>query len=61
MKNFYRDGGLVLSVVTCVIVTIALSVILYIENTHIFWILAPFIVLTSGFAIGKLIWVTRKT
>jgi c-di-AMP phosphodiesterase-like protein len=61
MKNFYRDGGLVLSVATLAVVTVALSVMLYIRDTQAFWVFAPFIVLTAGFAIGKLIWATSKT
>ncbi|MCL1881072.1 MAG: DHH family phosphoesterase [Oscillospiraceae bacterium] len=61
MKNFYRDGGLVLTVIALTIVTLTLSVVLYIGDTQAFWVFAPFIVLTCGFAIGKLILVTRKT
>jgi c-di-AMP phosphodiesterase-like protein len=61
MKNFYRDGGLILSIAASVIVTVALAAMLYIRDSQVFLIFAPFIVLTSGFAIGKLIWVTRKT
>lgn len=60
MKNFYRDGGLVLSVIALVIVTVAISAMLYTHTPQIFGFFAPFIVLTLGFAIGKLIWVTRK-
>jgi c-di-AMP phosphodiesterase-like protein len=61
MKNFYRDGGLALSVIALVAVTVALAVILYIRVPDMFWAFAPFIVLTAGFTTGKLIWVTRKT
>ncbi|MCL1789351.1 MAG: DHH family phosphoesterase [Oscillospiraceae bacterium] len=61
MKNFYRDGGLVLSVAALVVVILAISAMLYVRDSVAFWIFTPFIVLTSGFAIGKLILVTRKT
>jgi c-di-AMP phosphodiesterase-like protein len=61
LKNFYRDGGLVLAIAALVVVTIALSAVLYAEDSQIFWIFTPFIVLTCGFAIGKLILVTRRT
>jgi c-di-AMP phosphodiesterase-like protein len=61
LKNFYRDGGLVLAIVSLVTVTGALAATLYIRDVNIFWVFAPFIVLTVGFTIGKLIWATRKT
>ncbi|MCL1903899.1 MAG: DHH family phosphoesterase [Oscillospiraceae bacterium] len=61
MKNFYRDGGLVLSIAALVVVILAISAALYTRDSVVFWIFTPFIVLTSGFAIGKLILVTRKT
>ena len=60
MKNSYRDGGLVLSVAILAIVTAALSATLYFLDSQIFWFFFPFCVLTIGFTIGKLIWVTRK-
>jgi len=61
LKNFYRDGGHVISISALLIVTIALSVTVYTLDSQIFWVFAPFIVLTAGFTIGKLILVTRKT
>ncbi|MDR0222424.1 MAG: DHH family phosphoesterase [Oscillospiraceae bacterium] len=61
MKNFYRDGGLVISIGALLTVTLVLAGTAYTLNSQIFWVFAPFIVLTAGFAVGKLIWVTRKT
>ncbi len=61
MKNFYRDGGLVISITALIVSLAALLVYTYICNVKIFWLSAPFIVLIGGFAIGKLIQVTRKT
>ncbi len=61
MKNFYRDGGLVISVTALIVSLAALLVYVYTCSVRIFWLSAPFIVLIGGFAIGKLIQVTRKT
>jgi len=61
LKNFYRDGGLVIAVAALLAVTLAVAARMYIRDTGAFWIYAPFIVLTAGFAVGKLILVTRKT
>jgi c-di-AMP phosphodiesterase-like protein len=61
LKNFYRDGGLVISIGALLTVTLVLAGTAYTLNSQIFWVFAPFIVLTAGFAVGKLIWVTRKT
>ncbi len=61
MKNFYRDGGLVISVIALIVALIVSQGYIYIKDTNIFWISVPFIVLIGGFAAGKLIQVTRKT
>lgn len=61
MKNFYRDGGLVISVTALVVALAVLQGYVYTKDIKIFWISAPFVVLIGGFAIGKLIQVTRKT
>ncbi|MCL1832649.1 MAG: DHH family phosphoesterase [Oscillospiraceae bacterium] len=61
MKNFYRDGGLVLAITALVAVTVLLSVVLYLQDTAGFWVFTPFVVLTCGFAVGKLILVTHKS
>ncbi|MDR1754884.1 MAG: DHH family phosphoesterase [Eubacterium sp.] len=61
MKNFYRDSGLIISVIALIFLLGGLSFYVYINSTRIFWIVAPFEVLISGFVIGKLITVTRKT
>ena len=61
MKNFYRDGGLVISVSALVIALVIMQGYIYTRDINIFWLSAPFVVLIGGFAIGKLIQVTRKT
>lgn len=61
MKNFYRDGGLVISVSALVVALVIIQGYIYTKDINVFWVSAPFVVLISGFAIGKLIQVTRKT
>ncbi|MCL2086065.1 MAG: DHH family phosphoesterase [Oscillospiraceae bacterium] len=61
MKNFYRHTELIISVIALILMLGGFSYYLYRENTGLFWIVAPFIVLVAGFVIGKLITVTRKT
>lgn len=61
MKNFYRDGGLVLSVTALIAALMILLIYIYTRDVKIFWLTAPFIALIAGFVIGKLIQVTRKT
>lgn len=61
MKNFYRDGGLVISVSALVIALVIMQGYIYTKDINVFWLSAPFVVLIGGFAIGKLIQVTRKT
>lgn len=61
MKNFYRDGGLIISITALIIGLIAQLFYIYSCSTQIFWCSAPFITLIAGFAIGKLIQVTRRT
>lgn len=61
MKNFYRDGGLVISVSALVIALVIMQGYIYTKDIYVFWLSAPFVVLIGGFAIGKLIQVTRKT
>lgn len=60
MKNFFRDGGLVISIIALIILIVFMSVLTFIHSPDMFWILAPFIVLAAGFAIGKLMQVTRR-
>lgn len=60
MKNFYRDGGLVISVCALVVMMLCLAAYVYSASTQVFWTIAPFIVLAAGFTIGKLINVTRR-
>ena len=61
MKNFYRDGGLVISVSALVVALVIIQGYIYTKDINVFWVSAPFVVLICGFAIGKLIQVTRKT
>lgn len=61
MKNFYRDGGLVISVSALVIALVIIQGYIYTKDINVFWLSAPFVVLIGGFTIGKLIQVTRKT
>lgn len=61
MKNFYRDGGLVISVSALVIALVIIQGYIYTKDINVFWMSAPFVVLIGGFVIGKLIQVTRKT
>ncbi len=60
MKNFFRDGGLVISIVSLIILLLFMSAMTFLHSPDMFWILAPFIVLAAGFAIGKLVQVTRR-
>jgi c-di-AMP phosphodiesterase-like protein len=61
LKNFYRDSGLIVVVSCLVIILFILAGYLYLSESAFFWMIAPFVVLISGFCIGKLITVTRKT
>lgn len=60
MKNFFRDGGLVISVTALIILLLFMSVMIFLYSPDMFWLTAPFIVAVSGFAVGKLIQVTRR-
>ena len=60
MKNFFRDGGLFISVIALIILLLFMSVMIFLYSPDMFWLTAPFIVLVSGFAVGKLIQVTRR-
>ena len=61
MKNFYRDGGLVISVSALIVALVIIQGYIYTKDINVFRVSAPFVVLIGGFAIGKLIQVTRKT
>ncbi|MDR2558613.1 MAG: DHH family phosphoesterase [Oscillospiraceae bacterium] len=61
MKNFYRDSGLIIVVCCLVLILFILTGYIYRTETDFFRMIAPFVVLISGFCIGKLIAVTRKT
>lgn len=53
MKNFYRDGGLVISVSALVIALVIIQGYIYTKDINVFWLSAPFVVLIGGFAIGN--------
>ena len=61
LKNFYRDGGLIVVVCCLVIILFILTGYIYLNAASFFWMIAPFVVLISGFCVGKLIAVSRKT
>ena len=52
MKNFYRDGGLVISVSALVIALVIMQGYIYTKDINVFWLSAPIVVLIGGFAIG---------
>ena len=60
MKNYFRDGGLVFSVIALIALLLFMSVFTFMYSPDMFWVTAPFVVLVSGFAAGKLIQVTRR-
>jgi c-di-AMP phosphodiesterase-like protein len=61
LKNFYRDSGLIIVVCCLVLILFILTGYFYVTEASFFWMIAPFVVLVSGFCVGKLITVTRKT
>lgn len=60
MKNYFRDGGLLVSIIALIAATVATSAFVFTHSADIFWILAPIIVLASGFVILKYIHISRK-
>ena len=48
MKNFYRDGGLVISVSALVIALVIIQGYIYTKDINVFWMSAPFVVLIGG-------------
>lgn len=61
MKNYYRDKGLVISIVALVLSLAVLLGYVYMCSVKVFWLTAPFVTLIGGFAVAKLIQVTRRT
>ena len=45
MKNFYRDGGLVISVSALVVALVIIQGYIYTKDINVFWVSAPFVVL----------------
>lgn len=60
MKNYFRDAGLVLSVISLTISSVAMLIFTYSASLTAFCIFAPILFLTAGFTAAKLITVTRR-
>ncbi|MCM1334249.1 MAG: DHH family phosphoesterase [Bacteroides sp.] len=60
MKNYFRDAGLVLSVVSLTVASVAMLIFTYSASLTAFCIFAPILFLTAGFTAAKLITVTRQ-
>lgn len=60
MKNYFRDAGLVFSVIALVVISIAMLVFAYSSSLQAFCVFAPLFTLAGGFTAAKLISVTRK-
>lgn len=60
MKNYFRDAGLVFSVISLIIVSVAMLIFAYSASLRAFCIFAPVLMLAGGFTAAKLISVTRK-
>lgn len=60
MKNYFRDAGLVLSVISLTVLSVALLIFTYSASLTAFCIFAPILFLTAGFTAAKLITVTRR-
>lgn len=60
MKNHFRDSGLVFSVISLIIISLAMLFFAYSASLRAFCIFAPLLVLAAGFTTAKLISVTRR-
>lgn len=60
LKNYFRDAGLVLSVISLTVLSVALLIFTYSASLTAFCIFAPILFLTAGFTAAKLITVTRR-
>ena len=60
LKNYFRDAGLVLSVVFLTVSSVAMLIFTYSASLTAFCIFAPVLFLTAGFTTAKLITVTRR-
>lgn len=60
MKNYFRDTGLVFSVISLIVISLAMLFFVYSASLRAFCIFAPLLVLAGGFTAAKLIAVTRK-
>ncbi len=60
MKNYFRDAGLVFSVIALIVVSVCMLFFAYSASLKAFCIFAPLLVLAGGFTAAKLISVTRN-
>ncbi len=60
MKNYFRDAGLVLAVISLTVSSVAMLIFTYSASLTAFCIFAPVLFLTAGFTAAKLITVTRR-
>ncbi len=60
MKNYFRDTGLALAVISLTAASLAMLVFTYSASLTAFCIFAPILFLTAGFTAAKLITVTRR-
>ena len=60
MKNYFRDSGLVFSVIALLIVSVAMLIFSYTASIKGICIFAPLLVLAAGFTAAKLISATQK-
>ena len=60
MKNYFRDAGLVFSVISLIVISLAMLFFAYSASLRAFCIFAPLLVLAAGFTAAKLISVTRR-
>ncbi|MGN0587957.1 MAG: hypothetical protein ACI4KO_00325, partial [Ruminiclostridium sp.] len=60
MKNNFRDGGLVLSIIALLSTALVMLIFTYSSSLQAFCIFAPILSVTGGFTVAKLISVTRR-
>ncbi len=60
LKNYFRDAGLVLAVISLTVSSVAMLIFTYSASLTAFCIFAPVLFLTAGFTAAKLITVTRR-
>ena len=60
MKNYFRDAGLVVSIIALLVSAAVMLIFTYSASLQVFCIFAPMLCVTGGFTIAKLISVTRR-